>query len=70
MKNILTQDIQWFLQSRVTSKAIINKEAVRVFLTLMDSFAPVSVQISYKFGECRSPWIIMHLRNLIESDFH
>lgn len=56
--------MQWFSLNGVTSKSRINKVS-----SLMDPSALVSIQVFYEFDECRSPWIMMHLGNLIESDF-
>lgn len=57
-------NVQWFPLNGVTSKSRINNVS-----TLMDPSALVSIQVFYEFDECRSPWLMMHFGNLIESDF-
>lgn len=70
MGSILMNDLQWFLLSGITPRSSTNKEKkIRAALTWMDPSALVSIQVSYEFDECGSPWIVIHLGNRMESDF-
>ena len=66
--SIVKKAWQWFLPSGVSPRSSIYKE-IRMVLTLMNPSALVSIHDSYAFGEYQSLCFLMHLGNLMESNF-